>query len=113
MNETVSNLLKARTRITALSGYVFHTRKGTPISPWNLSREWRKALKKAGITNFRFHDLRHTAGTRLVQAGADLYSVATILDHTQLSTTQRYAKHNPDSVRKHIEKLDKFAVSGG
>jgi hypothetical protein len=37
------------------------------------------SLKDAGIENFRFHDLRHTAGTRLAEAGADAFTIKDIL----------------------------------
>lgn len=69
-----------------------------------------KAVRKAGIENFRFHDLRHTFATRLVQRGIDLYKVAKLLGHTDVSTTQRYAHHYPESLRDGVEILDALTV---
>lgn len=105
MNDIVSNMLVRKSRITAMSGYVFTTSRGTRILSTNLQREFWKVLKKAGIENFRFHDLRHTFATRLVQAGVDLYTVSKLLGHRDVKTSQRYAHHNVESVRLAVQKL--------
>ena len=52
-------------------------------------------------------DLRHTFATRLVQAGVDLYTVSKLLGHREITTTQRYAHHYPESLRSGVEVLDK------
>jgi site-specific recombinase XerD len=52
-------------------------------------------------------DLRHTVGTRLGRAGQDIHTIASILDHSQLSTTRRYVKHNTESIRKGLNVLDR------
>jgi integrase len=100
MNETVYALLKEKAKIRSMSGYVVKTSEDTPIIARNLLREWYKALKLAGISGLRFHDLRHTVGTRLGRAGQDIHTIAGILGHSQLSTTRRYVKHNTESMRK-------------
>ena len=48
-------------------------------------------MKAAGIKNFRFHDLRHTAASYLAMAGATLLEVADVLGHRELSVTKRYS----------------------
>ncbi|HYA86539.1 MAG TPA: tyrosine-type recombinase/integrase, partial [Nitrospirota bacterium] len=65
------------------------------------------ALIKAGIKKCRFHDLRHTFATRLVQSGVDLYKVQKLLRHKSPIMTQRYAHHYPESLRDSVETLDK------
>lgn len=57
---------------------------------------WEDALKKAGIEDFRFHDLRHTAASHLVLKGASLQVAAEILGHADLRMTQRYAYLSPE-----------------
>ena len=62
-----------------------------PDVPYNNVPAWQAALKKAGIRNFRFHDLRHTTASYLAQAGAPLLQIAHVLGHRNLSVTQRYS----------------------
>ncbi len=64
---------------------------GKEIKSWQTA--WRGAKRRAGIKEMRWHDLRHTAGTRKVRAGADI------------STTRRYVSRDMDSKRKAMELL--------
>jgi integrase len=70
-------------------------RSGGPFNPSNFgSRVWRPALQQAGLGDrgYRFHDLRHTAVSRLIAAGADIKLVQTIAGHSSPTITlQRYA----------------------
>jgi len=59
--------------------------------------------------DFRFHDLRHTAATRMVQNGVDLYKVQLILGHKGPQMTQRYAHHYPESLRSAVDTLEKVS----
>jgi integrase len=52
---------------------------------------WNTARKQAGLPDVRMHDLRHSFASFLVNAGRSLYEVQTLLGHSQLITTQRYA----------------------
>mgnify|MGYP001180347835 CR=1 FL=1 len=64
-------------------------------------------LEKVGVENLWLHDLRRTFGTRLAQAGVDLYKVSKLLGHKDIKTTQqRYAHHCPDSLREGVEILE-------
>jgi site-specific recombinase XerD len=106
LNKAAYEMLLEKSRVVNISGYVFATQNGTMISRWNLRREFMNALAKAEITGFRFHDLRHTFATKLVQAGIDLYRVARLLGHRDITSTQRYAHHYPESLRSSVEILD-------
>jgi integrase len=108
LNVTVYTLLKERAKENGMSGYVFRDENGGRIEADKLKKEFKKAVKESGIAHFRFHDIRHTFATRLVQAGIDLYKVSKLLGHRDVSTTQRYAHHYPESLRDGVEILDKM-----
>lgn len=71
-------------------GLVFPS-KVNPHKPYEFRKHWNKALEKAGIDDFRFHDLRHSAASYLVMNGATLYEAAEVLGHKSTETTKRYA----------------------
>lgn len=50
-----------------------------------------KHLMKAGIDDFRFHDLRHTCASMLAMNGASLLEIAQVLGHKSITMTQRYS----------------------
>jgi integrase len=62
-----------------------------------IKKAWASALIEAKIQNLRFHDLRHTAATRLADAGADAFTIASILGHATIQMSARYVK---DTERK-------------
>lgn len=64
--------------------------------PFNFRVQWNRALTRAGIKNFRFHDLRHTAASYLVMNGASLHETAELLGHKSTQTTKRYAHLSTD-----------------
>ena len=60
---------------------------------------WASALREAKIQGFRFHDLRHSAATRLADAGADAFTIAAILGHSTIQMSARYT-HATDERKK-------------
>ncbi len=75
----------------------------------SLNRAFIGTLKRANITGLRFHDLRHTAATRMVESNANIVAVKEILGHADLKTTMRYA-HPQDSLKDAVEKLAIFSL---
>src|SRR5439155_9508906 len=67
---------------------------------------FESAVRKAGLPDFRFHDLRHTAASHLVMRGASLSDVREILGHADLKMTMRYAHLSPAHLRRAVDRLD-------
>lgn len=63
------------------------TTVGTPICPRNLNRTWYRLLNQSGVTQIRFHDLRHTHATLLLQKGIHVKVVAERLGHSNTRVT--------------------------
>jgi integrase len=66
---------------------------------------FRHALRSAGIAGMRFHDLRHTCGSWLAQAGVPEGHIAAVLGHSTVRMTERYAHLAPANSRAAVEKL--------
>jgi integrase len=73
----------------------------------DVKRAWASACRAAGLSELRFHDLRHTAATRLAEA-LPLAQVGNLLGHTQLTTTARYVNLGEDVRRRAVDALDAF-----
>jgi len=110
INPIVRKILLERKIRTGLSEYVFpsETSKTGHIS-W-LRRSFSTACKRAGIQGLRFHDLRHSCATRLVESGIPLHAVAKLLGHSTVKVTERYS-HPESSVRQAVEILANFNQS--
>lgn len=105
MNATVRMLLGNSKR---KSEYVFPSPKtGGRLD--NVKRSFRRAVHTAGIEDFRFHDLRHTAATRMADAGADAFTLAKILGHSDIRMTARYTHATDAAFRRAVENLDEKA----
>ncbi|NLB81774.1 MAG: site-specific integrase [Clostridiaceae bacterium] len=60
---------------------------GTPITPTGLSYYYKKLLKDNGLPHIRFHDLRHSTASILINSGCELYEIKELLGHSQIATT--------------------------
>lgn len=74
-----------------------------PISKDGWRKVWAAALDAAGIEGFRFHDLRHTRGTRILRRTGNLAAAQKALRHKNIRTTLRYAHAFDDDVRNALE----------
>ncbi len=66
------------------------------------------ALRRAGIPDFRFHDLRHAFASRLAVRGVDLYTIARLMGHHSIRMTERYAHLTDEALRGAVERLASF-----
>lgn len=62
-----------------------------PTKPYYIRTSWHTAVKNAKITDFRFHDLRHSAASYLAMSGATPSAIADVLGHKSLQMVKRYA----------------------
>jgi integrase len=69
-----------------------------PITRSGLQIAFRRTVKSAGVANYRFHDNRHTAATRVLRATGNLKIVQRLLRHDQITTTTKYAHAQDDDV---------------
>ncbi|MBU6434306.1 MAG: tyrosine-type recombinase/integrase [Nitrospirae bacterium] len=88
--------------------YVFVNEAGHRRNGRNLLRSFYPAMRKAGIARFRFHDLRHTFATRLIQAGINVYTVQKLGRWKMISMVLRYAHHQPEEFARGAEVLDRL-----
>lgn len=62
-----------------------------PMTYSGVKTAWRRLRRKAGVTDFRFHDFRHDVGTKLLRQTGNLKLVQKALNHRRITTTTRYA----------------------
>jgi integrase len=99
--DEVADAVLARRWAPNATGYVFGS------SNWNSFRSaWETAVRAARLEDVRFHTLRHTCASWLVQSGVSLQEVQRILGHRTLAMTMRYAHLAPESQRTAIAKLN-------
>ena len=88
------------------SPYVFCYDNGKRIQ--DIRKTFSTALRKSGINNFHFHDLRHTFASQLVMAGVDLNTVRELLGHKDISMTLRYSHLAPSHKQRAVDVLVEF-----
>lgn len=78
----------------------------------NIKKAWAGLVEAAKLEDFRWHDLRHTFASHLVQRGVSLFAVQQLLGHGSSVMTQRYAHLAPDHLADAVAVLDKVAATG-
>jgi len=104
MNDLVVEALSVLAQDTK---YVFPSPK-TNVSLKSVKSSFKRACRKAKIKGLRFHDLRHTAATVMIEIGVPLLTVSEILGHASVVMTQRYCHPRPEHKRDAILKLGNY-----
>jgi integrase len=76
-----------------------------PATPIDLRSAWDTALRRAGIKDMRWHDLRHTAASYLAMEGVSAVELAGVLGHRTLGMVKRYSHLSPDHVAQVSTKI--------
>jgi integrase len=85
---------------TSADDLVFcHPETGNPFDSSKMRKRFKAAIKAARVRSIRFHDLRHTFGTRMAAAGAPLRTIQEWMGHRDYKTTEIYADYAPDPVQ--------------
>ena len=87
--------------------YVF-TNPDTGTRYADVKKSFSASCQEAGITNFTFHDLRHTFGTRLADAGVDVVKIKELMGHASIVTTMRYIHATDQGKRGAITVLSDY-----
>jgi integrase len=100
-------LLQDRAKVRSLTDdRIFPPVRQTKTAPYiNLRHPWEMALKEAGITDFHWHDLRHTAASYLAMSGVSLVEIAKVLGHRTLQMVARYSHLSDGHIVATGEKL--------
>jgi integrase len=90
---------------------VFPTATGTPIHNRNLLRRFKKLISEAGLLEIRFHDLRHTAASLMLNNGVPVLVVSKRLGHAKPSITLDVYGHLISSMQEQAaEVMDQFII---
>lgn len=76
-----------------------------PITPEGAKTQWRRAKARAGVENFRFHDVRHDVATKLLRKTGNLKLVQKALNHSDIKTTVKYAHVLDDEVAAALHEI--------
>ena len=88
------------------SPYLFSNRRGT--LPVYIDDDFKRAVNKAGLKDFRFHDLRHCAATNLRRAGVDTVTAMKIVGHKSEKMHRRYNSVSEEDLTKAAGKLNTY-----
>jgi integrase len=85
----------------------------TGLPPPSLFFPWDRIRQRAGLSDLRLHDLRHTFASFLVNRGVSLYVVQGLLGHANSKYTQRYAHLTADTLRDAAETVGSVVSAAG
>jgi integrase/recombinase XerD len=105
MSETVFELLSRRKLTASASPFVFH-RKGFQLLPSYVQHKFKEYIRTLGFSErLRFHSLRHTFATWLVQEGVNIYEVQKLLGHSSVRVTEVYSHLAASELHSSVNKI--------
>jgi integrase len=110
LNAMLTALLKDanQSAVRCATGHVFH-RNGKPIK--SIRGAFEGACREAGLTDFHFHDLRHTAVTNMRRAGVDSLTAMKITGHKTMAVFQQYNSFDEDDLRQAAARQHQFITN--
>lgn len=87
-------------------GYLFLDKEGNLLKGKNVSTKWTKILKECNIPHKKFHAIRHTYGSMLLQKGVDIETVAELMGHSAITITEIYMHSEKKIKSKSVNKLN-------
>jgi integrase len=102
------DLMDILMKLPVKGDYLFHDEEGKPIK--DVKRSFQTALRRVGIEDFRFHDLRHTSCSHLTMRGAPIQAVQDHAGHSSIKMTMRYSHLSPQFQRESIQLLNVLCV---
>ncbi len=111
MNETVWKAIKGLPNRLD-TPYLFAEPDGRPVTPNKVSMAFRRARKRAGLDDFRLHDLRHHFASYLTMNGHNSKTVQDLLGHKVAAMTARYSHLSPEHLKAAVASLDDEMSSG-
>jgi integrase len=104
LNEVMIDLLKKLHDESKNDIYVFPSKYGNRL--YRTSKTLKNTLENTTISNFRFHDLRHTFASHFIMRGGDLLTLKEILGHSSMRMVERYAHLASAHKRKQVNNLN-------
>ncbi|MDA2920700.1 site-specific integrase [Desulfobacterota bacterium AH_259_B03_O07] len=99
-------LLELKLKNQAISEFVFLGDDNKPVK--DIKTAFNNACRRTNIKGLRFHDLRHTAGTRMLESDVNIVAISEVLGHSSIDITKKRYLH-PDNLLRHaVEKLAVF-----
>jgi integrase len=99
-------LLKRRYLVAHASGFVFH-RNGLPLAQSYVEHKFKKAIREMKLDErLKFHSLRHTFATWLVQEGVSIYEVQKLLGHSSVAVTEVYSHLAASELHRAVNKIN-------
>lgn len=100
------SLIQQRSKIRRIDSDLVFPAPNNPLKPYDFRNSWRAAIERAGIEDFVYHDLRHTAASYLAMRGASTIEIAQVLGHKTLEMVKRYAHLSNDHVQSLVTEMN-------